>query len=278
MAKMTKAQYEDLRKQLTNTQQELDFVLADKTKMKGRASEVMEKMSDEWKALYKWMGKMHKSAEENYYVEGPHGRRRHLYGMMIPREDIVAALLRRAVNAPVQGFGADVGHTAARLFDIHMHMFLRKFKLMDPDSSHIPGAIECAVHDALFTTPPYRLILPTLQIKHACMTYLVCDWFAEYYDNHWLTPPEVETEIGWHEANMSTWDFTIGTDVPDPKEKTVHLRECVRRGLQEQFDNGLFPKGVTVKDAMSEVFDLPEEWTKYLDARYPWFGSPEHMQ
>ncbi len=264
----------ELKKKLKEVESELEFVQADNTKMKGRAEEVMVKMSSEWKNLYKWMKRMHESATKLGYVEAPHGRRRNLYGVMVPQQDILAALLRRAVNAPVQGFGADVGHTAARLYEVHMHRFLRKFKLMDQDSTHVPSAIECAVHDALLQTPPYHLLLPALQIKHWSMTVGVCDWFASYYDHEWLTPPEVETEIGWHEANMFAWDFSMSED---GDKNSGGLRYCIQGALTDQFKAGLFPKNLTVEEVMDKVFNVPEEWTEYLDEKHAWFATPKHI-
>lgn len=258
----------ELRKKMDDVQDELEVVVNDKTKMKGRAVEVMEKMEIEWKKLYRWMDRMHQSAAEKLHVEAPHGRRRNLFGMLIPSDEISAALKRRAVNAPVQGFGADVGHVSARLIELALHKFFRKFaKARIKDATTVPGAVECAVHDALLQTPEYKFILPTLQVKHYCMTVGVTDWFAEHFDHKWLSPPEVETEIGMHEANMMTWDFT-----------QEGLRKAVRHGLQDQFDNGLFPKNVTVEEMEEEVFDIPQEWTDYLDEHFPWFATPKHME
>jgi DNA polymerase I-like protein with 3'-5' exonuclease and polymerase domains len=124
---------------LNEMENELDILLSDKTKKKGEAQAIMEKMAAEWKSLYRWMARMHEQAANDLYVEAPHGRRRHLYGMLIDRNDIQAALCRRAVNAPVQGFGADVGHTAARILDIHLFKFQRRFKLMTGNETTVPG-------------------------------------------------------------------------------------------------------------------------------------------
>lgn len=265
----------ELRNKLNGLVAELDTVLADKTRMKGRAEEVMVKMKTEWKKLYKWMSEMHRSARDDLYVEAPHGRRRNLYGMLVPRNDIIAALERRAVNAPVQGFGADVGHTSARIVDLELHRFLRKFKLMEPDATTVPASVECAVHDALMNTVPYKLVLPVLQILNHCMTTGVANWFADYFGHEWLSPPEIETEIGMHEADMKTWSYQMG-DMNSRGDNSLHA--CVRHGLQTQFDEGLFPEGTTVDDIMEEVFNIPDEWKAYLDKHFPWFDKPDYMK
>lgn len=257
----------ELRNKLNTLVAELDTILADKTRMKGRAEEVMVKMKAEWKKLYRWMSEMHQSAADNLYVEAPHGRRRNLYGMLVPRNDIKAALERRAVNAPVQGFGADVGHTSARIVDLSLHRFLRKFKLMQPDETTVPASIECAVHDALLQTCPYKLVLPVLQILNHSMTTGVANWFADYFGHEWLSPPEVETDIGMHEADMMTWDYT-----------QAGLEKAIRHGLQTQFDEGLFPKGVTVDDIVEEIYDVPADQQAWLDQNFPWFDQPEYMK
>lgn len=257
----------EARHKLNGLTAELDTVLSDKTRMKGRAEEVMVKMKGEWKKLYRWMADMHQSAAENLHVEAPHGRRRNLYGMMVPRNDIQAALERRAVNAPVQGFGADVGHTSARIIDLEMHRFLRKFKLMNRDDTTVPASVECAVHDALMQTVAYKLVIPAIQILNHCMTTGVANWFADYFGHEWLSPPEVETDIGMHEADMSTWDYT-----------QEGLRKSIRHGLQTQFDEGLFPKGVTVDEVLEDIFDVPEDQQAYLDEHFPWFDKPEYMK
>lgn len=266
MAKITKLEYKELKKKLLMAQEELNDVMADKTKMKGRATEIVDKMKKEWRALYRWMDVTVQHAKDHLYVQAPHGRRRNLAGMLVPRNDIQAALSRRSVNSPVQGFGTDVGHTAARLIDLHLHKFLRKFKLMDSGCTTVPGSVECAVHDALMMTPEYHLILPTLQIKHFMMTVGVANWFDDYYEHQWLSCPEIETEIGFNEAQMNTWDYT-----------QEGLRKCVRAGLQDQFDTGLFPPGRTVDMEMSVVFDIPQAWKTYLDKEYPWFSTPQYQ-
>jgi hypothetical protein len=112
---------------------------------------------------------------------------------------------------------------------------------------------------------PYRLVLPALQIKHWAMTVGVANYFHDFYGHDWLAIPEIETEIGWNEAEMEAWDFT-------PES----LRQIVTHGVQGQYDAGLFPKGVTVDEVVAEVFDIPEEWTDYLNERYPWFGQPKY--
>lgn len=269
----------EMRHKLNELTAELDTILADKTRMKGRAEEVMVKMKAEWKKLYKWMASMHQSAADNLYVEAPHGRRRNLYGMMVPRNDIQAALERRAVNAPVQGFGADVGHTSARILDLELHRFLRKFKLMDRNATTVPASVECAVHDALLQTCPYRLIMPVLQILNHCMTTGVANWFASYFGHEWLSPPEVETDIGMHEASMLTWNYRFRTpDDLKPGDKDSSLEGCIRHGLKTQYDEGLFPKDVAVEDIVEEIFDVPEEWQTYLDERFPWFDKPDYQK
>lgn len=255
----------ELRTKLGGLEADLEALLSDKTKKKGEAQEIMDKMRVEWPHLYKWMARMHESAANDLYVEAPHGRRRNLFGMLIPSNEIQAALCRRAVNAPVQGFGADVGHTSARLIDLHLYKFLRKFDRMEERAPHVPGGVECAVHDALLMAVEYRNVLPTLQIKNWCMTIGVSNYFYDMYGIEWLSPPEIETDIGWNEAEMDTWDYT-----PEG------LRTIILAAVQGQYDAGLFPDGTSVDDVMDEIYSVSTKEQKYLDQNYPWFSQPKY--
>lgn len=254
----------ELQDKLTQANVLVAEIQADKTQCKGVAQEIVDKMVQEWVCLYGWMNDMHVSAEKQLYVEAPHGRRRHLYGMLVPRNDVQAALKRRAVNAPVQGFGADVGHTAARILDIEIHRFLRKFKLIDPVSPYVTGTVECAVHDALLMTVPYKLVLPYLQIKHWAMTVGVAQWFNDYYGDAWLVPPEIETEIGAHEAAMGAWDFTQDG-----------IAKIIKESVEEQVRLGLVASDA-MDSIVSQVMTVPSEWADYLNERYPWFSTPNY--
>ena len=230
------------------------------------AKDIMAKMDKEWASLAKWIEQMHDDAMTRYYVEAPHGRRRNLFAIMFNRESINAAMKRRAVNSPIQGYSSDVNFTAARLTEIHLYKFLTTFGLLKKNSSTVPASIECAVHDSLFQTVRYELLIPAMQILQWCMSTGVTNWYAEYYGNTWLVPPELESDIGWSEDEMETWDLTSET-----------LRKAIKAGLDAQFKGGYMTK-IKPELAYKAATTLPQEWIEYLNEHYPWFDTPHHLE
>jgi hypothetical protein len=220
-----------------------------------------------------------RQASTQLYVEARTGRRRNLSGYLIPRNDIQAALGRRAQNSPIQGLGADVGHTAARLLDYHLHKVLLKFKYLDQDADTpiLHGGPDIAVHDALYGAPLLEQFLIVLQVKNWCMTVGVQKYFWDVHGFEWLACPEIEMEIGFDDSRMYKWDWTIHTDPNVPLEKASDLASCVRKGLNDLAADGDLE--MSVDEAFELVFS-PWQNPKlkaYLDKNYPWFGDTEYI-
>lgn len=233
----------------------------------GQAKEIMAKMQEEWSSLYRWMDAMHEDCVEKGYVEAPHGRRRHLRASFLSDRSLKAALLRRAVNAPVQGYGSDVGYMSARLIEWHMAKFLIAFDLFDYNDPVIPCGVECAVHDALYQTVPYELFLPAMHIMQWCMTTGVTNLYAEKFNNKWLAPPEIETGISWSADSEETWEYTHDT-----------LYNAVASAIKKQYANGYGRDGMTEEEAIKAVFNIPKEQRLYLKEHYPFFDDPKHLK
>lgn len=265
-AKVKASKGEISQKELKAAQTKLDEVQESFDSHFTTAKDIMTKMSLEWEDLYSWMDRMHDDAESKGFVEAPHGRRRHLKSMLFSSKKMKAAFLRRAVNAPVQGFSSDIAFMAARLIEWHMAKYLKIFHPDYLDSYYIEGGVECAVHDALYQCPKYEVFLATLHIMQWCMTTGVTNTYAELFNHHWLTPPEVETGIGFSAAHTEAWDYSYKS-----------LRDAVRLCIKEQYENGFGQKGVTEKEAFDKVFKISKEEKKYLQSNYPFFDNPEHL-
>lgn len=251
---------------LLEKEKEVEAVKANFDHYHEQALSIMEKMGEEWHSLYAWMEKMHESCVEKGYVEAPHGRRRHLRASFLSDRQLHAALLRRAVNAPVQGFGSDVGYMAARLIELHMVKFLKEFDMFEPNNTVIPCGVECAVHDALYQTVPYHLFLPALHIMQWCMTTGVTELFAEKFGDKWLVPPEVETNVSFSGDDEMDWDYTIDG-----------LKACVENAIKGQYAAGYGLPDVSEQEAIKMVFSIPKEQRDYLKENYPFFDDPKHL-
>ena len=258
--KEEKAKLREMEEDVENTRDSFDDYLK-------QAKDIMAKMADEWHDLYVWMDKMHEDCIEKGYVEAPHGRRRHLLASFLSDRSLKAALMRRAVNAPVQGFGSDVGYMSARLIEIHMVKFLREFDLFNPNDPVIPCGVECAVHDALYQTVPYHLLLPALHIMQWCMTTGVTNLYAEKFNNKWLVPPEIETGISWSGDKEESWDYTHDS-----------LYNAVKSAIEHQYECGYGHPDYTVEQAIKACFNIPKEQRAYLKKHYQFFDDPVHLR
>ena len=243
------------------------------------AENIQQKMFAAYQKGKQWLDRVVQQASTHLYVEARTGRRRNLSGYIIPRNDIQAALGRRAQNSPIQGLGADVGHTAARLLDYHIHKVLIKFGYLDQDDDVpiVHGGPEVAVHDALYGAPFLDQFLIILQVKNWCMTVGVQQYFWNVHGYKWMACPEIEMEIGFDDSRMYKWDWTL-EPMPDvPLEKANDLQSCIRKGLNDLKADG--DLDITVDEAFDIVFS-PWQNAKlkaYLDKNYPWFGDTEYI-
>src|SRR5690606_10180195 len=95
-----------------------------------------------------WFDRIKEFARKNLFVESPLGRRRNLWGLLMPKshpdhDPIVARNERQSVNSPVQGMGSDFMMTGAREIEKQRYAHYK-------ETGHYPDFIQTnSVHDSL---------------------------------------------------------------------------------------------------------------------------------
>lgn len=148
-------------------------------------------------------------SKKNLFVYSPIGRRRHLIGYLVPKDGVVASMERRAQNAPVQGFGSDAVHTAGRIFCQHIYEYLLKIGEATEETEQIPIRLNRMVHDSMFTSAPFNLVIATVHIIQWCCIKGVSDFYDEKFGIKFTVPLEIELEIGASTDKAHKWDWSL---------------------------------------------------------------------
>jgi DNA polymerase I-like protein with 3'-5' exonuclease and polymerase domains len=188
-----------------------------------------------------WFSLVHRKAKKLFYSESPLGRRRHLWGLAlpksIPRLSVVAArCLRQAVNSVVQGFSSDV-----------MMMGIRKIDTLKYDhflsTGHYPDMKLCvSVHDSLTVEVAYEDFWLALDFIDRGLTSLVRDEVEKRHGFSFVSNPEVDFEIGPTERDLKGWDFSF-------EQMKSHVSDCL------DFQNSEFDYGIDEEDVMATIFE-----------------------
>jgi hypothetical protein len=191
--------------------------------------EILKQFFKRFTKASKWLEMAKKHAVDHGYMYSPIWRVRNMYTHLYGIDNLVAATERRGCNAPVQGFAADIGHTAAYLYQIHIEDVVRKFEL--DDRPVLPAGVNTFVHDAIKTDAPYEYLLVCLQVLQWCATIGA----MQYYKNHWgIEFPveiEVEFELAAHDETHWKWDWHEGNEGNDDGGG---LRYVIRKSLEDQ--------------------------------------------
>lgn len=208
-----------------------------------------------------WLDWAKNFAEKNGYVYAPTGRRRNLPGVMIGNKSLVSALLRRAVNSPIQGTASDVTATAARLTAVHFYRYLRKFKMLE-GVEFLPGEALKLVHDATYAEAAYDHLLAYLHITQWVATYGVTEYYEKEFGFKFNIEPEIEVEIGAQEDHMYKWDWT-----------DEGLRKIVRSSLEDQVKIKML-KAEDLERSFKRIFRIYRnpEIAQFLRTNYPILG------
>lgn len=154
-----------------------------------------------------WLTDAVKSARSYGFSNSVLGRRRRLPGFLTGLRDLVAAMERRAKNAPIQGMGADLGHTGARLFEKEMYEFGLWTGEFKKDSKEKCGFLEVMIHDSMFTQQRIAYIIPAMYIMAWSATTGVAKFYKENYGLKLISPLEIEIEVGVSNAESIQWNF-----------------------------------------------------------------------
>lgn len=276
----------ELEKRLVKAQKELQDLVSRKAQGEGSYKSNPKVAIDFARGLYdkyftrfsvaaKWLEWTVDFGRRNFFAKSVLGRRRHLFGHLVGDNGISASMDRRAKNSPVQGMGADLGHTGARLFEQNIYEYLLKIKSITEDSERCPVGIEVMVHDSVFTSAPFQHVLATAQILQWCATLGVQEYYDEFFDLKFTVPCEIEVEIGASQDKTYKWDWSLsGYNEEVHGEKgyfkgdAFSLDECVKRALKDHV--AIYPS-VDFDEAYEQIY---KDWNnskirKYLDSKFP---------
>lgn len=199
----------------------------------------------------KWFDLAKNFATKNYYVQSPLGRRRNLWGLILPNsvpgvESVKAACLRRAVNSPVQGMGSDFMMIGIRNVD------RLKFEHYLKTGYYPDMALTVSVHDSLTVEVAYEDFWLALDfIDRGLTSEVVTEVESRYEGFKILSHPEVDFEIGPNERDVEAWDFSY-----------AHLDKIIKDSLK--FQKKEMGYKVNTKKArkviMEDQYDTMPKW------------------
>ena len=216
---------------------------------------LMKKFFDRFKKAAAYLDSSKQKAVSKGYTVSPLGRVRHLFAHYFGRDDMIAAVERRGANAPIQGIAADLGHTAAYLYELHLSRFIHTFEKSD---GYLKSGTTSFVHDAIKSVVEYKYLIPALQILQWCSTIGVCEYYTRHFGMKFYVEPEIDIEIGPFDSDMEKWDWHEST-----------LREILHKALEKQAS--LYE--INVEETEMLIWNQPPKVREYLDKHYPFFAE-----
>ena len=226
-----------------------------------QAQEIIDKMFAEFKRGDQWVKRMQRMATEHYYVFSPIGRIRHLYAAMTGVKSIISRQVRRGMNAPIQGFASEIAVKASRLVMTSFHKDREKICNMLGLTKPKPIRFNRIVHDALYFTVPYNVVIPFIHVLQYEATYGVANAYEKEFGLKFTVEPEIEMEIGTKDTNSEKWDWSL-----------PNLTAILSKVVQEGIDQGLLTES---KEEILEQIYAPwrnKEALAYLNETYPLLG------
>jgi intein/homing endonuclease len=228
------------------------------------AQGIIDKMFGEFKKGAAWTNKMQELAEKEYYVYSPIGRRRYLPAALTGSRQIVAQQVRRGSNAPIQGFASEIGIKASRLimesYYEQMDAFMELWKSESTDWE-MRTKYNRVVHDANYFAVPYEMLIPMFHISQYMATYGVTKAYKDQFNVDFTVEPEVEFELGAHDANSYKVDWSLGGFV-----------DAIKKTLAESEELGLLDG---TKEDILDVVMYPwknKKFRAYLQEHFPLLG------
>lgn len=228
--------------------------------------DLLDKFFSRYKKASAWLQWAKTHVVEHNYVYSPIGRRRNMFAHLYEGAGALeAAVKRMGSNSPIQGWSADMGHTASTLFLYHFQRVVEEFQL-GPISNKL-GGINVMVHDSIEGDFVYRLWLTAIQILQWCATIGCMQYYEHHFGTKYTVPLEVEFELGADDSTLVKWDWSENGKGKDDKD-TTGLRDIIERSLESQCK--VFPN-LDVADARREILSARKntKLQRYLDKNYP---------
>jgi len=178
----------------------------------GRKLEEIEDIVGQFLARFpvgvKWFDQMKKFARKNLYVESPIGRRRYLWGYLLPKsceisDQVYQSMDRRSVNSPVQGLGSDFLVNGSRQIERLKYKHYEK-------TGHYPDFYQGnQVHDAIEFSCAYEDVWLAIAIIEKGLTTAVQKVTLKRHGIKFTIPLEIEFEIGSTLKQADAWDYAL---------------------------------------------------------------------
>lgn len=288
---------EELKAEIIKTRKELRE--AEKKDWEEFTKDLYARFFKRFKKAAAWLEWAKDFGKKNLFVYSALGRRRHLFGHLVEDKTISAAMDRRSMNSPIQGMGADFGHTGARLIEMNIYEYLLKIGEITEETEKLPVGAECMVHDSVFSSAEFHLVLGVAQIMQWCATIGVQEYYDKHFDLQFTVPLEIELEFGASQNETYKWDWSqVGYD-PEIHEWNDLLAEqysCTDYPEEKRIKEGFFSLECAVKlalydhakiypdiDPESEFKKMFDNWEgtklkKYLDKHYPVLGNYNYSE
>jgi DNA polymerase I-like protein with 3'-5' exonuclease and polymerase domains len=226
-----------------------------------RAQEIIDKMFAEFKRGDQWVKRMQKMASEMFYVFSPIGRIRHLFAAMTGVRSIISRQVRRGMNAPIQGFASEIAVKASlRVLTAFFKDRAKIDKMLGREPSR-PVKFNRIVHDALYFTVPYEMVIPFIHMLQYEATYGVAQAYEREFGLKFTVEPEIEMEIGTKDTNSTKWNWAL-----------PELKKIIESSVDDGIKAGLLTEE---REEILEKIWAPwhnKECLSFLDKNYPLLG------
>jgi len=226
-----------------------------------RAQEIIDAVFSGFKRGHQWILRMQRMATEKFYVYSPIGRIRHLYAAMTGDKQIVSRQVRRGMNAPIQGFASEVAVKASRRVHTSYYRNLKQILGLLGLKGKFPIWFNRIVHDALYLTVPFEMVIPLIHILQYEATYGITKAYEDEFGLKFTVEPEIELEIGYKDTESLKWSWAL----PDLVDI---IFASVEGGLKEGFITG-------ERDAILKTIFAPwlnAELRNLLNTQFPLLG------
>jgi hypothetical protein len=222
----------------------------------GQDMKVIEKLVKQFKAKHpvgvKWFDEIKQFARDNLYVESPLGRRRHTWGLIMPKDStrsadsVIARTERQSVNSPIQGIGSDFLINGARSVERLKYEHFEK-------TGHYPDFYQAnSVHDSISFSCDYKDLWLALDIIERGLTVEVAKVNERRHGMKFIVPLEIDFEIGNNERDVKKWTYSI-----------EQLGSIVKACLKERAANDpKFKAKEIYNHIMTEQYATMPEWAK----------------
>tara|TARA_B100000700_G_scaffold88627_1_gene99964 strand:- start:79195 stop:82098 length:2904 start_codon:yes stop_codon:yes gene_type:complete len=221
----------------------------------GQPLAVIEKLVEQFKKKYpvgvSWFDDIKGFARNHLYVESPLGRRRHVWGLLIPddapnADSCKARNERQSVNSPIQGMGSDFLINGSRQIERLRFEHLQ-------ETGHYPDFYQAnSVHDSIIFSCAIEDFWTAIKIIEEGLTAAVAEVSYERHGMEFHVPLEIDFEIGSNERDVEGWDYSM-----------EHLSKIIKGTAKTHKEWEYKAKVKTMHDdIMYQQYDQMPDWAK----------------